>query len=258
MPFSSARGGVGSAGEGGGRLRWGRGERSLIIRHRPRSCSGPGEERPQQAGGRCQAVRSGRRQGGGARLRAGLRAELPPSILPRIAHRAPAGAAGRREAPWPWEVPVSGPSSAQGAGAGRAAVRGCGVREGARARPCVPRRLRLCVRAGARRGRAVGCCSLPGAEGKEGRGQFSSAGGPAAGVCRGCQVLEAEIGGVAERSCGGASEKRARHRLLLRSAFFLIASGEAAGRAALTCNSYHWGITRLTVSAAQLPLSRLD
>lgn len=131
----------------------------------------------------------------------------------------------------------------------------------------------VCVRArrgAVRRGRAVGCCSLLGAEGKEGRGQpgmavwpcGSRAGavpeGPAARVCHRCQVLEAEIGGVAERSCGGASEEWGRHRLLLRSAFFLIASGEAAGRAGLTFNSYHLGNTHLTVSAAELPLSRLD
>lgn len=121
----------------------------------------------------------------------------------------------------------------------------------------------VCVRA--RRGRAVGCCSLPGAEGKEGRGQLGRAvragavpEGPAARVCRRCQVLEAEIGGVAERSCGGGSEERGRHGLSLRRAFFLISSGEAAGRAGLRFNSYHLGNIHLTVSAAQLPLSRLD
>lgn len=61
---------------------------------------------------------------------------------------------------------------------------------------------------------------------------------PAARVSHRSQVLEAQIGGVTDRSCGGASGDRGCHRLLLCSAFFLIASGEAAGRAALTCNSY--------------------
>ncbi|XP_066189026.1 uncharacterized protein [Sylvia atricapilla] len=94
MPFSAAGGGVESEGEGGGRLRWGRRERSLIIRDRPRGCGGPGEERPQKAGG---ARRSGT-AGRGCRARSALPPALRPSscrspaalvpsfFLPRIAH----------------------------------------------------------------------------------------------------------------------------------------------------------------------------
>lgn len=136
-------------------------------------------------------------------------------------------------------------------------------------------RVCVCVRAGARRRAAVGCCSLPGARGKEGTGQPGRAARPPGGSCsqglawvpglgmgawawHGCLGLEAEISGVEENSCGGASEERGRHRSLLHSAFFLIASGEAAAPAALTCNPYHWGTTHLTASAAQLPLWRLD
>lgn len=89
---------MGSKDEGGGRLRWGRRERSLIIRDRPRCCGGPGQERPQQAGGA--------RRFGGAAGRVGVPGPLraagpPPAALLPSAHRAPAGAAlrGRCGAP---------------------------------------------------------------------------------------------------------------------------------------------------------------
>ncbi|XP_064246777.1 uncharacterized protein LOC135281643 isoform X3 [Passer domesticus] len=172
MPFSAARGGVGSAGEGGGRLRWGRRERSLIIRHRPRSCSRPGAERPQQTdrqtGGQAGGARRSERPQAGRGCR-GCRAPSAPALLPRIAHlRALRGAV-----------------TLGGAG-GRAEQR-----------------------AGSRAGRVADATARCGRR-------------------SGCRDLEAEIGGVAEGCRGGASEERGRHRLLLRSAFFLIASGEAA------------------------------
>ncbi|KAM4790851.1 uncharacterized protein ACIQIH_003573 [Cyanocitta cristata] len=225
MPFSAAGGGVGSEGEGGGRLRWGRRERSLIIRGRRRSCGGPGEQRPPQAGGGRAALCGRGQRGPPSALRAAaLRAAAlrAAALLPRIAHL--------------------------------------------RARERVRTRVSLCVcvsvcvyvRSAARCGAAGRSGAAPCWERRERREegsrawQFGRAGavpeGPAARVCHRCQVLEAEIGGVAERSCGGASEEWGRHRLLLRSAFFLIASGEAAGRAGLTFNSYHLGNTHLTVS----------
>ncbi|XP_064246772.1 uncharacterized protein LOC135281643 isoform X2 [Passer domesticus] len=190
MPFSAARGGVGSAGEGGGRLRWGRRERSLIIRHRPRSCSRPGAERPQQTdrqtGGQAGGARRSERPQAGRGCR-GCRAPSAPALLPRIAHlRALRGA-----------VTLGG--------AGGRAEQRAGSRAG------------RVADATARCGRRSGCASVC----------------PSVRVCVCvcvCRDLEAEIGGVAEGCRGGASEERGRHRLLLRSAFFLIASGEAAGQ----------------------------
>ncbi|KAM4906670.1 uncharacterized protein FYW23_000738 [Sylvia borin] len=89
MPFSAAGGGVESEGEGGGRLRWGRRERSLIIRGRPRGCGGPGAERPQKAGGARRWGTAAGRAGVPGPLRAAPRSPavlLPPCFLPRIAH----------------------------------------------------------------------------------------------------------------------------------------------------------------------------
>lgn len=120
------------------------------------------------------------------------------------------------------------------------------MREGAGVRPCVRPSVRVSVcvyvRCAARQGGRV---LLPAGSGGKGGKRAARQGsspvlqGLAARVCHRWQGSEAEIAGVAERSCGGASEKRGRHRLLLRSAFFPIASGEAAGPAALTCNSHH-------------------
>ncbi|XP_041320409.1 translation initiation factor IF-2-like [Pyrgilauda ruficollis] len=146
MPFSAARGGVGSAGEGGGKLRWGRRERSRIIRHRPRSYARAGAERPQQAGGRAvRGVRSGRRQGWGAGAAGPFApsapSALPPPSRPPSAHRAPAAAALRGAV----RRSDLGRSRRPGRAARREPVRGgrqmrqCGVREGAAVRPCVPR-----------------------------------------------------------------------------------------------------------------------
>lgn len=168
-------------------------------------------------------------------------------------------------------MPAAGPSSVPRAGAGRAAGARVRCERGSGCAPACPSVcVSVCVyvRSAARCGAAGRSGAAPCWERRERREegsrawQFGRAGavpeGPAARVCHRCQVLEAEIGGVAERSCGGVSEEWGRHRLLLRSAFFLIASGEAAGRAGLTFNSYHLGNTHLTVSAAEPPLSRLD
>lgn len=116
----------------------------------------------------------GRRQGGGAGAAGApgpLRPPPPPSRSPSAlppSFRA-SRTCGRCEAPWPWEVPAAGPSSAAGAGAGRAAGARVRCERGSGCASVCPS-FCLCVRAGARSGRAVGCCSLLGAGGKEGRG----------------------------------------------------------------------------------------
>lgn len=86
---------------GGGRLRWGRRERSLIIRARPWGCGGAGTERPQQAAGgtvpgcvgRPGQARAGQAGGAGPSYRPPTAPQPPsllsPSLLPPISHLQP-------------------------------------------------------------------------------------------------------------------------------------------------------------------------